>query len=140
MKKNIFLFPLVIGILLIVFVIILSNRKQAIPQQEAKELSSQVETKSDVVSSKNTITYKDGVYSPSSITIHQGEILVFLNKSGKAMWPASNIHPTHDIYPAFDPRRPLATDEQWSFVFDKKGIWQYHDHLFPSVRGIVIVE
>lgn len=140
MKKNTFVF-LVIGTLLVVSIVILINRKTfSSPQQEVKELNRQAQTETSTTSLKNTVIYKDSVYSPSSTTIRQGETITFINKSGKAMWPASNVHPTHGIYRAFDPRRPLATDEQWSFVFDKKGAWQYHDHLSPSVTGTVIVE
>ena len=58
----------------------------------------------------------------------------------ESFWPASNIHPTHMIYPEFDAKRPVASGKDWSFTFTKKGTWRYHDHLNPEATGTVVVE
>lgn len=84
------------------------------------------------------IMNKDG-YEPSTIALKAGQAIRFVNSSDGKRWPASNIHPTHDIYPEFDPRKELQPGENWSFTFRQKGSWRMHDHLFPYMKGVVTV-
>jgi plastocyanin len=79
-------------------------------------------------------------FVPATVTIRQGDTVVFENRGSSARWPASNIHPTHHIYPDFDPRAPVAPGQRWAFTFDRPGTWNYHDHLAPDVAGSVVVE
>ncbi len=88
----------------------------------------------------HTIHINDSGYVPDRISIKAGEGIFFINNTAQERWPASNIHPAHDIYPEFDPKKPILPGESWSFVFDKKGIWRFHDHLRTSLSGVVIVE
>jgi plastocyanin len=78
-------------------------------------------------------------YEPKNATIQQGETVAFENTASVEMWPASNIHPTHEIYSDFDPKRPVAPGETWTFTFDQAGVWVYHDHLYPTVTGTITV-
>jgi hypothetical protein len=55
-------------------------------------------------------------------------------------WPASDLHPTHGIYPEFDPQDGIPADEKWTFQFLKSGSFKYHDHLNPFFRGIIFVK
>ena len=79
-------------------------------------------------------------FSPNSITVQQGETVLFKTTRNDAFWPASNDHPTHGIYPEFDPRRPIAANESWSFVFEKAGTWKFHNHAAPFEEGVVVVK
>lgn len=88
---------------------------------------------------ENTVTFGAGGYSPNYIKIHIGEPVTFKNEREEPFWPASNLHPTHEIYSEFDPKRQLGKNETWSFTFDKAGIWSYHDHLHPNNTGTVEV-
>jgi len=89
---------------------------------------------------KIVVTYgADGQYSPSTITIKKGETITWENDSTVFFWPASAIHPTHQIYPEFDAKKGTAPGGEWSFTFDKAGTWKYHDHLKPSAFGTVMV-
>ena len=81
-----------------------------------------------------------GSFSPATIAITQGDSIEFFNADPREdHWPASNIHPTHEIYSAFDPKRPIPAGEKWVFQFDRAGSWRMHDHLFPEVTGTVTV-
>lgn len=86
-----------------------------------------------------TIIMKEEIYEPQNIEIKKGTKVIFKNEAKEPRWPASNIHPTHGIYPEFDPKQPVQADSEWSFVFDKEGKWKYHDHLVPLIRGEIIV-
>ena len=97
-----------------------------------------------------TVTYTDAGFSPSSVTIKQGQTVRFVNNSSsQEMWPASAVHPTHSVYPqksgsdclgsSFDACKSLKPSESWSFTFDSVGEWRYHDHLHASKTGTVVV-
>ncbi len=79
-------------------------------------------------------------YSPENLEIKVGDTIEFQNKSDKPFWPASNIHPTHGIYPEFDPQDAVLAGDNWSFKFDNKGVWRYHDHLYPYMVGVINVK
>jgi plastocyanin len=82
---------------------------------------------------------KEG-YTPKEVTIKKGETVLFKNESGEYHWPASDLHPTHAIYSAFDPLRPVKNGEDWSFTFDQVGTWKYHDHIRANKVGTVVVQ
>jgi plastocyanin len=86
----------------------------------------------------DVVLTKDG-YSPNEITIKKGEAVTFSTSENAFFWPASNIHPSHSIYPEFDPKTPIDSTETWTFVFNNIGSWKYHDHLNPIFRGVVNV-
>ena len=76
-----------------------------------------------------TVIYDAGEFSPKRLDIEVGQAVRFVNESGDTLWPASNIHPTHQIFPEFDAGGPLASGEAWSFTFNKAGFWRYHNHM-----------
>lgn len=78
-------------------------------------------------------------FSPQEITIKPGDLLKFRTTMSEPFWPASDLHPTHGIYPEFDPLEPVDPDKAWTFQFQKSGKWKFHDHLQPVFRGVVIV-
>lgn len=78
-------------------------------------------------------------FEPSDLKIKKNTKVTFKNEDTKLRWPASDLHPTHGIFPEFDPLKPLNPGESWEFVFDKVGKWKYHDHLIPSLRATIEV-
>ena len=81
---------------------------------------------------------KEG-YIPKDIIIQKGDVVIWQNKADEFHWPASDIHPTHGVYPEFDPRRPVAVDEEWEFQFLNTGTWKYHDHIRAYKTGTITV-
>lgn len=100
------------------------------------------------ITEEKIITYTDAGYSPSSLQIKTGDIVVFKNESSGSMWPASAMHPTHRDYPTtggcigstFDACQAIQSGDNWSFQFDIAGAWKYHDHLSPKDFGAITVE
>lgn len=88
----------------------------------------------------HTITYTETGFTPADLTIKTGETVIFKNNSTRAFWPASNDHPSHTIYPEFDPKKTIAAGESWSFTFTKVGSWKYHDHRAASLGGTITVQ
>lgn len=81
---------------------------------------------------------KEG-FEPKEMTVTQGDEVIFINNDDVDRWPASNYHPTHTLYPEFDPKRHIKPGESWKFTFDKVGTWHMHDHLFPHMTATIVV-
>lgn len=79
-------------------------------------------------------------FEPSSITVKAGTTVTFINNDLGQRWPASAFHPTHTQLPGFDSLGAVAPGGSYSFTFEKKGKWNFHDHLFPAMFGSVTVE
>ena len=87
-----------------------------------------------------TVVYGDQGFLPGRLDIPAGQQVTFVNNSQKAIWPASNIHPTHEIYPEFQAPRAIEPGQSWTFKFDQAGFWRYHNHLSPDKAGLVVAE
>ncbi len=95
-----------------------------------------------------TIEMTDSGYSPNNITIKAGDTVVFLNKGTLPNWPATAKHPTHEVYPepggcissAFDACKGVLPGENFTFTFNQKGSWGYHEHLRFKTFGKINVE
>lgn len=97
---------------------------------------------------KHTIEITSSGFSPRNLNIGLGDTLVFVNKDTSQHQPASDIHPTHNVYPdkggcvgsAFDACKGLKQNEKYEFTFLHSGRWCYHDHLNPDLTGCVNVQ
>jgi len=85
------------------------------------------------------ILMKNQSFKPNTLTIKKGDKVTFVNEDNKSYWPASDIHPTHSLYPEFDSKKPVKKGERWSIIFFKAGNWSYHDHINPAITGNIIV-
>ncbi len=78
-------------------------------------------------------------FEPQEVTVDENSSVIFVNKDRESRWPASNVHPTHQLYPEFDPKKPIQQGESWAFKPKNVGEWKYHDHLKPHMRGMITV-
>jgi len=85
------------------------------------------------------VTLTPDGYEPADFSIPVGTAVTFKSTTGKPHWPASNLHPSHNIYPEFDPLRPIDPDASWTFIFDREGTWNFHDHMRAYYTGTVKV-
>lgn len=88
----------------------------------------------------STISVTDTGFSPVTITVPAGTTVTFVNNGQGLHWPASDVHPTHQLLPGFDALRGLATGETYSYTFSKAGSWTCHDHLNPTFKCTVVVQ
>lgn len=93
-------------------------------------------------------------FVPKTLVIVAGDTITFVNKDSAPHWPASNMHPVHNTYPGsglkkcgtdeqstiFDACKGLEEGEEFTFTFNAKGTWPYHDHLHVSTAGVIIVK
>lgn len=78
-------------------------------------------------------------FNPSSLMIAKGDTVEFVNKDEMPRWPASGIHPTHEICRGFDSLRGIAPGETYSFTFTEAKDCPMHDHLNAALRGRISV-
>ncbi|HIH17997.1 MAG TPA: hypothetical protein HA250_01250 [Nanoarchaeota archaeon] len=107
-------------------------------------------------SAKYTIEITSAGFSPNTLKVKIGDSVTFINKDSAKHWPASDVHPTHTLYPGtnigtcfsgteaekakmFDSCRALEQGESWSFTFNEKGKWGYHDHRAETLVGTIEV-
>ncbi len=88
---------------------------------------------------KHEVVVSDDGFKPVTLRINKGAVVSFKNETKRQIWPASDSHPSHDIYPEFDPKKPINPGESWDFIFDQEGRWIYHDHAESGHKGVVIV-
>jgi plastocyanin len=87
-----------------------------------------------------TINITETGFSPATLTVSIGTAITFINNGQAPHWPASDVHPTHNILPDFDSKRGLETGDSYTYTFDKVGTWRCHDHLLPQNTCTIIVE
>jgi plastocyanin len=124
------------------------------PEQPVEEEPVEEEPEEEMMDNTIEFTSANG-YEPNEITISVGDVVTFVNKDPtKTTWPASDIHPTHTVYPEsninkcgtedapniFDACKGLQENEEYSFIFNEAGEWEYHDHLSAGKKGTIIVE
>lgn len=85
------------------------------------------------------VSFDGKAFSPQTLNIKVGDIVIFKNNSSESFWPASSPHPEHTDYPEFDSKAPILSGGKWQFTFTKPGNWKYHDHLNLSAFGIINV-
>jgi plastocyanin len=92
------------------------------------------------VDNKVVVHMTETGFEPRSVLVPPRTMVIFENVSSTDRWPASNIHPTHAIYPEFDPQTPILPGKSWEFTFTKVGDWKMHDHLHPELTGSITVK
>jgi plastocyanin len=130
MNKNTALLGVVLLVLasLAVLFVWQNNKFEPAPAQEVV-----------TVSGDTVIKMGDDGYTPQNIQIKKGSKVQFVNEASSLRWPASDLHPSHLVYSAFDPKEPVGKGSTWEFTFDKAGSWGYHDHLAPYITGTIEV-
>lgn len=98
-----------------------------------------------------TVEVVGGQFVPKVLDIKKGDTVLWLNRDAEPVWPASGMHPTHQVYPQrtgacpkiggsdFDACEGVAFGQSWSFKFDFVGSWKYHDHLNARNFGTINV-
>ena len=111
--------------------------------------SQTTKTRDNTQTTGDTVRITADGFVPNELRIKVGDTITWINEDTKDSWPASAIHPTHAVYPEpggcigsmFDACKRLKQGESWSFTFNQKGTWGYHDHVnFPGRTGKIIVE
>lgn len=80
-----------------------------------------------------TISYKNGVFSPTNLRIHAGDTVRFKNED------IFSIRILSDSYLGFDSVGEIPQGSFFSFTFAAKGIFDYHNNANAEEKGTIIV-
>lgn len=118
------------------------QKASSVPTQSGEAATSEraTTTQSPTIVEVVTVTYKDGVFTPSIVTIKKDTVVKFINQGSDQMWIASSPHPQHTDLPGFDQLKGVGKGESYEYTFTKVGTWKYHNHLKPTAFGSVVVE
>lgn len=89
-----------------------------------------------------TVAYTNSGFSPNRLTLTPTcRTVTFVNQTSRNMWVASDPHPTHTGFPAFDADRGMLPGESYTFTFPAGArTYNYHDHLNAASRGAIVVQ
>lgn len=129
----------VVLVVVVIGILVSGGKKEIVTPASSTETI--VTTTNANITPVATVTYDTNGFTPSKVTVKVGDIVRFVNKTTREMEVASNPHPTHTDYPAFDQGKG-AYDKQntFNFTFTKVGIWGYHNHESARDRGEIIVQ
>jgi plastocyanin len=155
-----------VGVIALIVGVLLGSFVFHVPPHQMEVTVSPVPQPS--ASTKNVIQITDTGFKPTSLTIKKGEVVTFISKATAPVWPAGDDHPTHDAYPSaayakegdeaksfgskacveygirkgdvFEPCKLLLPEETFSFRFNERGTWSFHNHVRPEHTGKITVE
>jgi plastocyanin len=109
------------------------QEKEGVKQPEKQEQVAAKVNQAQVEITKNS-------FSPATLKIAKGDIVVWTNKDTSPHQVASDPYPSNDTVPGLL-SDSLATGDSFSFAFDNTGTFTYHDNLNPlKLKGTIVVE
>lgn len=88
---------------------------------------------------QNSVAVNENGFLPSSITIKEGEAVVWINQSGEDATVNSDSHPIHNLH-RFLNLGQFTSGSSVEATFSEAGTFGYHNHFHPDQRGTVVVK
>ena len=118
------LLGIVLAVVVLVCLVFLHRSK---PKVEAAVISSQVSINSSS-------------FFPKTIQVSTGSTVTWTNYDAKSHWVAADPYPSNGSQPGLS-SDALATQDSYSYTFEKPGTYTYHDELNPlKLMGSVVVK
>lgn len=111
---------------------IFTNRLEVFPPQQ------EVTPPEGPVIDNPNISMQDFSFSPTNITIRKGTTVTFTNISSTPHQVATDPHPIHTQVAGFI-SNSLSQNQTYQFTFPNIGVFTYHCHLHPTMKGTIIV-
>jgi plastocyanin len=139
MRKNYYLiFALLILVVILVagYLTFTVNKKQQSNISLTNKNSNQQPTASKP---KATVILNNTGFSPKTLTVKTGTIVIWINQSGTGGSVNSDNHPTNLLFPSLNLGQ-FNNGTSVTTMFEKPGKYTYHNEVNPDQRGTVIVE
>lgn len=88
---------------------------------------------------KNTVSYADGAFTPTTLNVKAGESVKFVNNSTLSMWVMSGPDAYHSEFPTFNQDRSVGKGGVYNFTFVTPGTYQYFNKNNPAAKGLIVV-
>lgn len=109
-------------------------------QADTKEETTKADTTvSDTDDAVTTITYSNGGFTPSSITVKSGGKVTVKNDSSRTLDFESGPHPAHTSNSELN-AGTISAGKSETFTVTDKGTFSIHNHVLASHEATVIVE
>ena len=157
MNKTIF--ASIAGIIILgggLYILSTSSTSSAAQQNPPTPLVSDVSPSTTTIGTGKTFTikYTASGFTPTSLTIAKGDTVLFVKDAGSGdMWVAGGHHPTHESidgttrsqhcaagYSGPKPFDECAVGTQYTYTFEKAGMWTFHNHYHDEDGGTIKVE
>lgn len=80
-------------------------------------------------------------FNPSVLGVKSGTQVTWINADTKPHQVAADPYPKNNSIPNFDSTQTLLTNDSYSFTFNQRGTYHYHDQLNPlKLLGTVVVK
>ncbi|HUD07334.1 MAG TPA: cupredoxin domain-containing protein [Candidatus Saccharimonadales bacterium] len=80
-------------------------------------------------------------FIPATVTIVQNQAVIWTNNDSAPHQVDSDPYPKNNDLPGFDDTQAIGQNDSYSFTFDQRGTFTYHDNLNPyKLLGTVIVK
>lgn len=86
------------------------------------------------------ITYQNGAFSPSTLTIEKNTKVIWTNKGDIPMKIGSSPYPTHSNLPELVQKKSVPLGGTYSFIFLNTGSYNYQNDSRPSSTGTIMVK
>ena len=88
-----------------------------------------------------TVQISADAFTPQTVKINKGESVTWVNTDGKPHEVAADPFPSNSQLPSLKTQDALAQNDSYTYTFDQKGTFTYHDPLNPlALKATVIVE
>lgn len=93
----------------------------------------------------NEVIYSSAGFEPQTLTVPVSTTVTFLNETELPLWVASDPHPDHTSYPELDTSIEFQDhvppgNPSYSFKFERRGTWSYHNHSQPEHVATITVK
>ncbi|MEI9914277.1 MAG: cupredoxin domain-containing protein [Candidatus Saccharibacteria bacterium] len=79
-------------------------------------------------------------FYPASIEVVRGQAVVWVNNDSKPHQIASDPYPSDNTLASLNSENSLLANDAYTYIFDKAGVYTYHDNLNPKLEGSVVVK
>lgn len=124
--------------LLLAIILLLSACAHAAQTEETSE--EEISAEETPAAAVTAVSMTQSGFEPANLTIAANTEIAFVNNDTQLHWPASGVHPTHQICPGFDSLGPVAAGASYKFTFTEAKTCPMHDHLNPQLKGSITVK
>lgn len=123
-------------ILIVIFTIVivggiyLLSKGYSTPTQQSAQTTQPTSQVSQPIVSSDTVTIKDFIFSPNSLTVKKGTKVTWINEDSVV----------HDVKADTFKSDSLNKGDKYKFTFNEKGTFDYICGIHPSMTGKIVVE
>lgn len=131
---------LLIVLVLVLLVLAVSIFRQPVVPATSGNIGTSFEPTPDIRQPRvYSVSYRNGVFSPTNLRIHAGDTVRFKNEGIFPIRVVSDPHPEHNGLVGFDSVGDVPQNSFFSFTFAARGIFGYHNEKSSDEVGTIMI-